>query len=70
MIARSPTVWFADVTIDAGSGDGVEVDDPVVNGDGLVGTVTAVTGGTAQVTLLTDHSSAVSAKVVPARSRA
>jgi len=65
VIARSPTVWFSDVTIDAGSGDGVEVNDPVVNGDGLVGTVTAVTGGSAQVTLIADSSSAVSAKVVP-----
>jgi rod shape-determining protein MreC len=65
VIARSPSVWFADVTIDVGSGDGVEVDDPVVNGDGLVGTVSAVTGGSAQVTLIADHSSAVSAKVVP-----
>lgn len=65
VIARSPTVWFADVTIDAGSGQGVQVDDPVVNGDGLVGTVSAVTGGSAQVTLIADHSSAVSAKVVP-----
>lgn len=65
VIARSPTVWFSDVTIDAGSGDGVEVNDPVVNGDGLVGTVSSVTGGSAQVTLIADHSSAVSAKVVP-----
>jgi rod shape-determining protein MreC len=65
VIARSPTVWFSDVTIDAGGDDGVEVNDPVVNGDGLVGTVSAVTGGTAQVTLIADHSSAVSAKVVP-----
>lgn len=65
VIARSPTVWFSDVTIDVGSGDGVEVDDPVVNGDGLVGTVGAVTGGSARVTLIADHSSAVSAKIVP-----
>jgi len=65
VIARSPTVWFADVTIDVGSGDGVEVDDPVVNGDGLVGRVAAVTGGSARVTLIADHSSAVSAKIVP-----
>jgi rod shape-determining protein MreC len=65
VIARSPTVWYADVTIDVGSGDGVAVDDPVVNGDGLVGTVTAVTGGSAQVALIADGSSAVSAKVVP-----
>lgn len=65
VIARSPTVWFADVTIDVGSDDGVQVNDPVVNGDGLVGTVSTVTGGSAQVTLIADHSSAVSAKVVP-----
>jgi rod shape-determining protein MreC len=65
VIARSPTVWFADVVIDVGSGDGVSVGDPVVNGDGLVGQVTAVTGGSAQVTLIADHSSAVAAKIVP-----
>jgi rod shape-determining protein MreC len=65
VITRSPSVWFADVIIDVGSGDGVEVDDPVVNGDGLVGRVDAVTGGSARVTLIADHSSAVSAKIVP-----
>lgn len=65
VISRSPTVWFADVTIDIGSGDGVEVGDPVVNGDGLVGSVTAVTGSSARVTLIADHESAVSAKIVP-----
>lgn len=65
VIARSPTVWFATVTVNVGSGDGVAVDDPVLSGDGLVGHVAAVTGGSAQVTLISDHSSAVSAKVVP-----
>jgi rod shape-determining protein MreC len=65
VISRSPTVWFSDVVIDVGSGDGVEVGNPVVNGDGLVGSVAAVTGGSARVTLLADHSSAVTAKIVP-----
>jgi rod shape-determining protein MreC len=65
VIGRSPTVWFSDVNIDVGSGDGVEVDDPVVNGDGLVGKVSAVIGGSARVTLIADHSSAVGAKIVP-----
>jgi rod shape-determining protein MreC len=65
VIARSPTVWFSTVTVDVGSGDGVAVDDPVLSGDGLVGHVAAVTGGSAQVTLISDHSSAVSARVVP-----
>lgn len=69
VIARSPTVWFSDVMIDVGSGDGVAVGNPVVNGDGLIGTITAVTGGSAKVTLITDHSSGVSAKVVPSGSQ-
>lgn len=69
VIARSPTVWFADVVIDVGSGDGVRVGDPVVNGDGLVGTVAAVTGGSAKVKLLADPSSAISAKIVPGGSQ-
>lgn len=65
VISRSPTVWFSDVIVDVGSGDGVKAGDPVVNGDGLVGKVSAVTGGSAKVTLIADHSSAVAAKLVP-----
>ena len=65
VIARSPTVWHSAVTIDVGSGDGVRVDDPVIGGDGLVGRIASAQGGSAQVTLITDHASAVSAKVVP-----
>ncbi len=65
VIARSPTVWYSAVTVDIGSGEGVAVNDPVIDGDGLIGRVAAVTGGSAQVTLISDHSSAVSAKVVP-----
>jgi rod shape-determining protein MreC len=65
VIARSPTVWRSSVTIDVGSGDGVRVDDPVIGGDGLVGRISSVDPGSSQVMLLTDHASAVSAKVVP-----
>jgi rod shape-determining protein MreC len=65
VIGRSPTVWYSSVTVDVGSGDGVRVNDPVVTGDGLVGKVTATTGGTAEVTLITDHTSAVSAQILP-----
>lgn len=65
VIARSPTVWYSKVTIDKGTSSGVAVNDPVVNGDGLVGRVTSATGGTAQVTLITDPDSAVTGKVVP-----
>jgi rod shape-determining protein MreC len=65
VIGRSPTVWNSTVTVDVGSGDGVKVDDPVISGDGLVGLIASAQGGSAQVTLITDHTSAVSAKVVP-----
>lgn len=65
VIGRSPTVWHSAVTIDLGRDDGVRVDDPVVSGDGLVGLVASAQGGSSQVTLLTDHTSAVSAKVLP-----
>jgi rod shape-determining protein MreC len=65
IIARSPTVWYSTVQIDAGSGDGIRVDDPVVTGDGLVGRVSMLTPNTAQVTLITDHTSSVAARVEP-----
>ena len=65
VIARSPTVWRSSVTIDVGSSDGVRVDDPVVSGAGVVGRVASVERSSSQVMLLTDHASAVAAKVVP-----
>lgn len=65
VIARSPTVWYSTVGIDVGSGDGVSVDDPVINGDGLVGRISSVSRGESEVTLISDSSSAVTAKVVP-----
>jgi rod shape-determining protein MreC len=58
-------VWYSTVTIDKGSSAGVDVDDPVVTGDGLAGRISEVTSGTAQVTLITDHTSAVAGRVVP-----
>jgi rod shape-determining protein MreC len=63
---RSPTVWHSSVSIDVGSGDGVRVDDPVISGDGIVGRIASVEPGSSQVMLLTDHESAISAKVLPA----
>jgi rod shape-determining protein MreC len=65
VIARSPTVWYSTVTIDKGSDQGVRVDQPVVTGDGLAGRVSDVAADAARVTLITDHTSGVSAQVVP-----
>lgn len=47
------------VTIDAGSADGIAVNETVLNGDGLVGIVTSVGPTTATVELATDASSVV-----------
>ncbi|TMM09550.1 MAG: rod shape-determining protein MreC [Actinobacteria bacterium] len=65
VIARSPTDWYSTISIDKGSSDGIHPDQPVVTGDGLVGKIESATHGTAQVTLITDASSAVSAQIMP-----
>ncbi|HMA26948.1 MAG: rod shape-determining protein MreC [Solirubrobacterales bacterium] len=65
VVGRSPTVWYSTVTVDKGSSDGVRVDDPVVAAQGLAGKVTQTTPNTAQVTLITDADSAVTARVNP-----
>ncbi len=65
VIARSPTVWYSAITIDKGSDQGIHADQPVLSGAGLVGKVSDVTPDAARVTLLTDHTSGVSAQVVP-----
>jgi len=65
VIGRSPTVFYSSVTLDHGSSSGVQIDDPVITGDGLVGRVSELTAGTAFVTLITDHRSAVTATVLP-----
>lgn len=62
VITQSPSVWYATVGLNRGSSDGVRKGMPVVSGEGLIGRVTDVTGGSAQVTLITDHTSGVSAR--------
>jgi len=65
VVARSTSAWYSTATINAGSSDGVDVYDPVVNGQGLVGRVTKVTLNAAQVMLVTDQQSFVDAMVEP-----
>lgn len=65
VIGRPQTVWYSSVDIDAGSKDGVAENDPVINGDGLIGRITDVTPLTSKVTLITDSESSVSATVLP-----
>jgi rod shape-determining protein MreC len=61
-ISSQPASQFEQqFVIAAGSADGIKDNDPVVTAAGLVGKVTKVVGHAAQVTLLTDEDSAVSA---------
>lgn len=63
VVAESPGNFEWSVTINAGSSDGIRVDDPVVSGDGLVGHVTEVASHAAKVQLIIDPSSAVAARL-------
>jgi rod shape-determining protein MreC len=64
VISRDPTLWYQTIEVDKGSADGVRRDDPVVGNGALVGKVSTVTPNVSVVTLLTDHSYAVSARVL------
>jgi rod shape-determining protein MreC len=62
VIFQSATVWYSAIRVDKGSDDGVQVGHPVINEEALVGRVTEVFGGHAQVTLITDASTKVPAR--------
>ena len=61
VIARPPGAFTQAVVIAVGTDHGVQVNDPVVTPDGLVGLVTRVTDNAARVQLLTDQQLAVPA---------
>jgi rod shape-determining protein MreC len=67
VFAQSSTVWYATVRIDKGAAQGLEAGMPVIDQDGLVGTVSQTTTSTAVVTLITDHTSGVSARTTTGR---
>src|SRR5687767_11145627 len=54
---------FKAVIIDSGSGDGVEVNDAIVNANGLIGRVILTTNDLAKVQLVTDNNSAIGALI-------
>ncbi len=63
VVGKTPNIWYSTVNIDKGTSAGVRVNDPVVNGEGLVGKVAAVVSDGAQVDLITDSSMGVSARI-------
>jgi rod shape-determining protein MreC len=63
VIAQPANLWYATVNIDRGSSAGVQVNDPVIDDEGLIGKVTAVAPDGAQASLITDSAVAVSAMI-------
>ncbi len=63
VVGKSPNIWYSTVTIDKGTSAGVHLNDPVINGEGLVGKVTLAAADGAQVSLITDSSMGVSARI-------
>jgi rod shape-determining protein MreC len=63
VIGRSASLWYETIEVDRGSSDGVHLNDPVIGNGALVGKVTEVGSNFSEVTLLTDHTFAVTAEV-------
>lgn len=63
VVGKSPNIWYSTVTIDKGESAGVRLNDPVVNGEGLVGKVAQVASDGALVDLITDSTMGVSARI-------
>jgi rod shape-determining protein MreC len=63
VVEKSPNIWYSTVIIDRGESAGIRVNDPVINAEGLVGKVTQVASDGAQVSLITDSTIGVSARL-------
>lgn len=64
VISRSSTAYGSRVLIDKGSSAGVQLNQPVVNADGIVGRISQVGRGFSQVTLIIDESFGTGVKVL------
>jgi rod shape-determining protein MreC len=63
VILRDPTLWYQTIGIDKGSADGVALHDPVLADGALVGEVSEVAPNGSVVSLITDHTVSVTARV-------
>jgi rod shape-determining protein MreC len=60
---KSPNLWNSTIVINKGTAAGVQLDDPVIVGEGVVGKVTLAAPDGAQVSLITDSDVEVSAMI-------
>jgi rod shape-determining protein MreC len=63
---RDPTLWYQTIGLDKGSADGVALHDPVLADGALVGEVTELSANASTVSLITDHTVSVTARVTDA----
>lgn len=64
VVAKDPTNWFSTFTINKGTDDGIEVNQPIVNSNReLVGQVSRVGGNWAEVITILDPQSSVGAMI-------
>jgi rod shape-determining protein MreC len=63
VILRDPSFWYQTIGIDKGSVDGVRLHDPVLADGALVGEVSEVSANASFVSLITDHTVSVTARV-------
>ena len=66
VILRDPTLWYQTISVDKGADDGVGLHDPVIGDGALVGEVSEVSATASFVTLITDHTVSVTARVLDA----
>jgi rod shape-determining protein MreC len=64
VVTRDPTLWYQTIEVNKGSADGVRSGDPVLGDGALAGTVTAVAPNVSTVSLITDHTVSVTARVL------
>lgn len=64
IILRNREYWFNNITIDKGEEDGIKVDMPVVDSNGLVGRIANVRNHTSDVKLITTNDAASKISVV------
>ncbi len=67
VIARDPGNWYKTLLVNKGTVDGIAINMPVVNHDGLVGIVTGVSKNTAEILMLLDSEAAVGSRIFETR---
>jgi rod shape-determining protein MreC len=63
VVLQSPSLWDSTVIVDQGTPAGVNVNDPVINGEGLVGKVAQAWSNGAEVMLIDDHEFGATARL-------